>query len=132
MRRTCCCTLFVVHHQFLLGRRFFPTKKYFVFVDETATSMQILLTAYSEKPVHKTWQTPFIHYLPYVVFSSFRPYFAVIREQCIAGFCFIIVREQCIVGLMHTSLCTFSVCAYKFVSLCSCTFGHEYTFTLPI
>ncbi len=36
--------------------------------------------AYGEKPVRETWQTPFIDYSPYVVFSSFRPYFAVVRE----------------------------------------------------
>ncbi len=59
---------------------FFSTKKYFVFVAETATPAQILRTEYGEKPVHKTWRTPFIHYLHYVVFSSFRPYFAVVRE----------------------------------------------------
>ncbi len=87
MRQTCCCTLFVVCRQFQRGRRFFfSMKKFFVFVDETATPTQILRTAYGEKPVRETWRTPFIDYSPYVVFSSFRPYFAVVCEQCIAGF----------------------------------------------
>ncbi len=54
-RRTCCCTLFVVCRQFSHGGRFFfSTKKYFVFVDETATPTQILRTAYGEKPVRET------------------------------------------------------------------------------
>ncbi len=78
MRQTCCCTLFVVCHQFLHGRWFFfLMKTYFVFVDEITTSTQILCTAYGEKPVRETWWTPYIHYSLYVVFSSFRPYFAV-------------------------------------------------------
>ncbi len=64
-RQMCCCTLFVVRHQFSRGRRFFFTKKYFVFVNEIATLMQILRTAYGEKPVRETWQTP-----PFVVFLS--------------------------------------------------------------
>ncbi len=59
---------------------FFSTKKFFVFVDEIAAPTQILRTPYGEKPVRKTWQTPFIDYSPYVVFSSFRPYFAVVCE----------------------------------------------------
>ncbi len=46
----------------------FFDKKYFVFVDETATPTQILHTAYSEKPVRETWRTPFIHYSPTLVF----------------------------------------------------------------
>ncbi len=51
---------------------FFSTKKFFVFVDETATPTQILCTAYGKKPVRKTWQTPFIDYSPYVVSPLFR------------------------------------------------------------
>ncbi len=46
-------------------------KKYFVFVNETATQMQILRTAYDKKPVRETWRTPFIHYSPYTIFLSF-------------------------------------------------------------
>ncbi len=38
-----------------LADDFFLTKKYFVFVDETATPMQILRTAYGKKPVCETW-----------------------------------------------------------------------------
>ncbi len=72
------CSLFAVN--FRVADDFFSTKKYFVFVDETANPTQILCTAYGKKPVRETWQTPFIHYSPYVVFSSFRPYFAVVRE----------------------------------------------------
>ncbi len=64
---------------------FFRRKKYFAFVDETATPTQILHTVYGENSVCETWQTPFIHYSPYVIFSSFRPYFAVVCEQCIVG-----------------------------------------------
>ncbi len=59
---------------------FFSTKKYFVFVDETATPSKILRTEYGEKSVRKTWRMPFIYYSPYVVFSLFRPYFAVVCE----------------------------------------------------
>ncbi len=36
--------------------------------------------AYGEKPVRETWRTPFIDYSPYVVFLSFCPYFAIVRE----------------------------------------------------
>ncbi len=72
------CLLFAVN--FSVADDFFSTKKFFVFVDETATLMQILHKAYSEKPVCETWRTPFIDYLPYVVFSSFHPYFAVVCE----------------------------------------------------
>ncbi len=71
-------SLFAVN--FSAADDFFSKKKFFVFVNETATPTQILRTAYGEKPVRKTWQTPFIDYSPYVVFSSFRPYFAVVRE----------------------------------------------------
>ncbi len=46
------CSLFAVN--------FCAMKKYFVFVDETATPTQILYTAYGKKPVRETWQTPFI------------------------------------------------------------------------
>ncbi len=53
----------------------FFTKKYFVFVNETGTPTQILRTAYGEKPVCETWWTPFIHYLPYIVFFVFSPLF---------------------------------------------------------
>ncbi len=70
--------LFAVN--FSVADNFFSTKKLFEFVDETATPTQILRTAYGEKPVRETWPTPFIDYLPYVIFSSFRPYFAVVRE----------------------------------------------------
>ncbi len=80
MRRTYCCTLFVVCRQFSHGRRFFLTEKYFAFVDETATLTQILHTAYGKKPIRETWRTPFIHYSPYVVFSLFCPCFTVVRE----------------------------------------------------
>ncbi len=79
-RRMCCCTLFVVRRQFSHGRQFFSMKKYLVFVDETATPTQILRTAYGEKLVRKTWQMPFICYSPYVISSSFHPFFAVVRE----------------------------------------------------
>ncbi len=51
---------------------FFSTNKYFVFVNETATPMQILRTVYGKKPVRETWWTPFIHYSPYVVLPLFR------------------------------------------------------------
>ncbi len=57
---------------------FFLMKKFFVFVEETTTLTQILSMAYGKKPVRETWQTPFIDYSPYVVFLSFRPYFAIV------------------------------------------------------
>ncbi len=72
------CSLFAIN--FSAADDFFSTKKFFVFVDETTTPMKILSTACGKKPVRKTWQTPFIDYLPYVIFSSFRPYFTVVRE----------------------------------------------------
>ncbi len=72
------CSLFAVN--FSAADDFFSTKKYFVFVEETTTPTQILRAVYGEKPVRKTWRTPFIAYSPYVVFSSFCPYFAVVRE----------------------------------------------------
>ncbi len=72
------CSLFAVNSS--VADNFFSTKKFFVFVEETSTPTQILRTVYGEKPVRKTWQTPFIDYSPYVVFSLFRPYFAVVRE----------------------------------------------------
>ncbi len=68
------CSLFAVN--FRAADAFFLMKKYFMFVDETATPMQILRTTYGEKPVRETWGTPFGHYSPYVVFSSFCPYSA--------------------------------------------------------
>ncbi len=60
------CSLFAIN--FRTADDFFPMKKYFVFVDEIATSMQILRTAYGEKPVCETWRTPFIHYSLYIIF----------------------------------------------------------------
>ncbi len=44
---------------------FFSIKKFFVFVDESATLTQILRTVYSEKPVRETWRMSLklaIHY----------------------------------------------------------------------
>ncbi len=84
-RRTCCCTLFIIRRQFSRGRRFFFDKKYVVFVDETATLTQILCTTYGEKPVRETWQMPFIHYSPYVIFLLFPPYFAVCLRIVYSG-----------------------------------------------
>ncbi len=72
------CSLFAVN--FSAADNFFSTKKFFVFVDKTTTPTQILHTAYGKKPVREISRTPFIDYSPYVVFSSFRPYFAVVRE----------------------------------------------------
>ncbi len=62
-RRTCCCTLFVVRCQFSRGR-FFLMKKYFEFVDETATPMQILRTAFAkhdERLLYIIRHTSFFH-----------------------------------------------------------------------
>ncbi len=42
-------------------------------------------TACGGKPVRKTWQTPTIHNSLHVGFSSFRPCFVGVRQQCIAG-----------------------------------------------
>ncbi len=61
-------SLFVVRCQFLLN--IFATGSTFAFVEETATSTQILGTAYNEKPVRKTWQTPVIHYSLYIRISA--------------------------------------------------------------
>ncbi len=72
------CSLFAVN--FSVADDLFLMKKFFVFIDKTATSTQILRTEYSKKPVCETWRTPFIDYSPYVVFSPFRPYFAVVCE----------------------------------------------------
>ncbi len=63
--RTCCNTMFVVHHQFLhkhirYSNFFFSAKTSFVFAKETDASMQILRRAYGKKPVHETWRTPTI------------------------------------------------------------------------
>ncbi len=76
MRRTSCCTLFVIRRKFSCGRKFFFfTKKYFVFVDQTATQTQIPCTAYGKKFFWETWRTLFIHYSPYVVFFVISPLF---------------------------------------------------------
>ncbi len=72
------CSMFAVN--FSAADNFFSMKKFFVFVEETATPTQILRMAYGEKPVRETWRMPFIDYSPYVVFSSFCPYFAVVHE----------------------------------------------------
>ncbi len=71
-RRTCCCTVFVVWRQFSHGRRFFFDKKILCVHQRDHYPTQILRTAYDKKPVRETWRTSFIHYSPYVVFSSFR------------------------------------------------------------
>ncbi len=70
----CCCTLFVVRRQFQRSRQtFFPRKCTLCWAMRPLPrhKSQILRTAYGEKPVCETWQTPFIHYSPYVVLPLF-------------------------------------------------------------
>ncbi len=77
MRRTCCvhCSWFDV--TFRAAHDFFSTKKYFVFVDETATPMQILSMAKNRFAKHGE---RLLYTIYRVVFSLFHPYFAVVHE----------------------------------------------------
>ncbi len=59
-------------HEHICHWEFFLTKNSYVFVEETATSMQILRTVYSEKPVCETWRKPTINYSLYVILPLFR------------------------------------------------------------
>ncbi len=72
-----CTNIFVTEstNEFL-----FSTKNSFVFVEETATSTQILRTACGKKLVCKTQRISTIHYSLYILILSFHPCFVVVRE----------------------------------------------------
>ncbi len=70
------CSLFTVNFRVNI----FATGSTFVFVEETAISMQILWIAYGKKPVCETCQTSTIHYLLYVLISSFHPCFVIVLQ----------------------------------------------------
>ncbi len=79
-RWTCCCTLFVVRRQFLCSRRFFFRRKNSCVCQRDHYPDTNPAYSVRWKLVRETWRKPFIHYSPYVVFSSFCHYFAVVRE----------------------------------------------------